>query len=69
MKCTVHLFGDWTRQVLVLIPVYMRFCSCGEWEIRFPPENEVPRKEMLNSFEASQIYLKRLMKKPRPEDQ
>lgn len=56
----VHAFGPWEKAMLMVVPIYKRDCACGEWEIKFPTEDEISQPEMDLRFAESQIHIERL---------
>ncbi|HMA06059.1 MAG TPA: hypothetical protein VKO45_09070 [Methanomicrobiales archaeon] len=54
------------RSLLGCVPVYVSNClACGEYLMRFPTEDEVPKATMEKAFDATQQALRVLSQDPK----
>ena len=58
-NCKHEKTTPWEPMNLGLVPMYCANCAdCGEYLMKFPSEEEVPKEKMLNAFEQTENLLK-----------
>jgi hypothetical protein len=57
-NCKHETTTPWEKMSLGLVPMYHANCAaCGEYLMKFPSEEEVPKEKMMNAFDQTQNLL------------